>query len=396
MKAGLFYSLDEAGLIKLPSGSQLFSLPGRRPVGYDRETDNFVTLPGLRAVAAFASPGHTLTYSAAYREDGNVKPLPLFAYGACAIYRGEVYAAAIKVDNDKRHDSTLINPGLVRKNIAKFKKLFPENRLVGHLAGCAMTHACPNAQNFFSQRYEGPLPTSPSCNAACFGCISYQKGTIRCSQPRIKFAPSSREVAEVALFHIKNAKNPIVSFGQGCEGEPLLEAKLIEESIKMIRSGTRKGTININTNGSKPQALSRLFDAGLDAVRISLNSAREHYYSLYYKPRGYSFKNVIESIEFAKRKGGLVSINYLTMPGFTDSREEVAALERLVEKYRIDMIQWRNLNYDPLLYFRILKIPAVDVGEMMGIAQEIDYLKKRFPKLKMGYFNPMKQLKYSK
>ena len=388
MKGGLSFRLKGSELIKLPAGSQLFRLPNRMPVGYDPQTGSFVTVRNAFAIAAFAAPGHTLSYNASYREEKKAKPLPLFSYGACAGYEGNLYVAAVKVDNDRRHDSTLIDLSLVKTNITKFKKLFPKNRLVKHLAKCVVTYGCPNAQNFFLSRYEAPLPTSPSCNAACSGCISYQKGVIRCSQPRIEFVPSAEEVAEIALFHIKNVKDPIVSFGQGCEGEPLLQAKLLEEVIRTIRGSTRKGTINLNTNGSKPDTLSGLFDAGLDTVRISLNSAREDYYTRYYQPRGYSFKDMTRSIKTAKQKGGFVSLNYLTMPGFSDSRSESKALGSLIAKCGADMIQWRNLNYDPILYFRILKVPRSETAESIGIPEEIAYLKKRFPKLMTGYFNP--------
>jgi hypothetical protein len=51
------------------------------------------------------------------------------------------------------------------------------------------------------------------------------------------------------------------------------------------------------------------------------------------------------------------------------------------------MIQWRNLNYDPLLYFRQMGI-GQDISEMTGIRETIRSIKKRFPDLKMGYFNP--------
>ena len=389
MKAGIFFQPDPSSeLVKLPAGSQLFTLPNRRPVGYDPQKKCFTLVPDAFAIAAFAAPGYTLTHSASYREEGMTETLPLFSYGACAMHKGEIYVTAIQVDKDKRHDSTLIDLALVKNNIPRFKKLFPKNRLVQHLTECAMTHGCPNAQNLFLSRYEAPLPTSPSCNAACLGCISYQKGKILCSQPRIKFVPRPEEIAEIALFHIEHVKDAIVSFGQGCEGEGLLQSKLIEEAIESIRTHTRRGTINLNTNGSLPDKLAQLFDAGLDTVRVSLNSARENYYSKYYRPRGYSFKDVMRSIKTAKGKGGFVSINYLTMPGFTDSRAEVDALTHLIEKYKIDMIQWRNLNYDPVLYFKILKTPEVEADSLIGIAQEINYLKKLFPKIQMGYFNP--------
>jgi len=50
------------------------------------------------------------------------------------------------------------------------------------------------------------------------------------------------------------------------------------------------------------------------------------------------------------------------------------------------MIQWRNLNYDPLRYFKEMKI-SVDAREMLGVKEIISLLKKEFPDLRMGYFN---------
>ncbi len=394
MKADQFFRLDPADLVKLPAGSQLFKLPDRRPVGYDGRSGRFVNISDAFAIAAFAAPGHTLTHNSAYNEDAGAKPLPLFAYGAAALYKGETYVTALMVDEDRRHDTTLIDIDEVKKNIPKFKKLFPNNRLIEHLAGCALINGCPNAQNFFLSRYEAPLPASPSCNASCAGCISYQEGDIPCSQPRIKFVPTPNEIAGIALSHIARVKNSIVSFGQGCEGEPLLQSKLAEESIRIIRKNTDEGTINLNTNGSKPTELAKLFEAGLDTVRISLNSARENYYNEYYRPQGYSFKDVVKSLKMAKKKGGFVSINYLTMPGFTDSYDEIRAFAELIKESGVDMIQWRNLNYDPLYYFRILSRhceearSADEAIPLFGIAQEISSLKRLFPKLKMGYFNP--------
>jgi len=38
---------------------------------------------------------------------------------------------------------------------------------------------------------------------------------------------------------------------------------------------TPRGSININSNGSLPENLTMLIDAGLDACRISLNSAQQ-------------------------------------------------------------------------------------------------------------------------
>lgn len=390
MKGGLFFKLVPQEFIKLPFGSRLFMLPSGSAVGYDSKDNNFVILEEHAAVAAFIPPGFTATYSSPYRETGRQKMLPLFSYAACAFYKGGFYAAAVRVDRERRHDPERIDIELVRANIAKFRKIFSHNRLVRHLENCALAYGCPGAQNFFLSKYEGPLPVSPLCNARCIGCISYQaKGRCLASQPRIKFIPTPQEIGEAALFHINNVKDAVVSFGQGCEGEPLLAADVIEKSIRLIRKTTDKGIININTNASRPYALVKLFDAGLDSMRVSLNSVREKYYNTYYKPKGYGFIDVLRSIKMAKAKGRFISINYLTMPGFTDSKDEFRELNNFIKNYRINMIQWRNLNFDPVRYFKELRI-SVERARMLGIREIMDDLKKKFPGLMMGYYNPSK------
>jgi peptidyl-tRNA hydrolase len=75
------------------------------------------------------------------------------------------------------------------------------------------------------------------------------------------------------------------------------------------------------------------------------------------------------------------------MPGFTDSKDEFLEFKKLIRLYRVDMVQWRNLNYDPVLYFRKLKLmPGKE--ELAGIKEIIKSLRKDFPRLRMGYFNP--------
>src|SRR6185503_7008652 len=132
--------------------------------------------------------------------------------------------------------------------------------------------------------FEAPVPTSPVCNAQCQGCISFQpQDRIPSTQNRIQFTPTPEEIAELALVHIEKVPDPIVSFGQGCEGEPSLAVDTIEKAIRLIRRQTSKGLLNMNTNASRPAAIARLFDAGLTNVRVSTNSVREPYYSRYYQ-----------------------------------------------------------------------------------------------------------------
>ncbi len=397
MKGGCFSRLKSTDLVPLPRNSELFLLPARAPVGYDRQQDGYIwadRVPGQKkkiptvAVAAFVSPGYTITHNTAYIDTGKSPLLPLFSYAAVAFYKGTFHVAATRVDRELRQDLRFMPPAKIKKNAAIVEKMFPRNRLFRHLQRCALSYSCPAAKNLFLGRYEAPLPTSPVCNSRCLGCISHQPDR-RCqiTQPRITFVPTPEEIAEVALFHIPRVKDPVVSFGQGCEGEPLMSGKVIERAIKLIRKKTHKGIINLNTNASRPETISRLFAAGLDSIRISLNSVREEYYNPYFKPVRYKFSDVCRSVKNAKTQKGFVSINYLTVPGFTDLRSEYIALRKFLKQYRIDMIQWRNLNYDPLSYFRDLKIIPKE-SEMLGIKKVISGLRQEFPQLLMGYFNP--------
>lgn len=391
MKAGHFFRLSPQELIKLPSGSELFMLPGRMPVGYDPQVGRYVKPERCFAVAAFISPGFTATYNSAYAQIKKPAMLPLFSYAAVAFYKGAFYVACLRVDREFRQNLRLMNIDLVRENTKRLRKIFPRNRLIVHLEGCALKYGCPAAKNFFLSRYEAPLPTSRVCNAECMGCISYQaKRQCPVTQPRIRFVPSPEEVAEVALFHIDKARDPVVSFGQGCEGEPLMAEDVLQRSIRMVRGKTSKGMINLNTNASRPKVIARLFDAGLDSIRVSLNSAQIDYYTRYFKPRGYTFVDVMQSIKIAKKKNGFVSVNYLIMPGFTDSRGEIRAFRNFMRTHRIDMIQWRNLNFDPMRYFKSLRV-KVSTDEMFGIDNLIKSIKKDFPNVMMGYFNPSKR-----
>jgi len=178
----------------------------------------------------------------------------------------------------------------------------------------------------------------------------------------------------------------VASFGQGCEGEPLTEWKTIEEAIKLIRYETSKGVINLNTNASYPDKIEQLLDAGLDSIRVSMNSARSEYYEKYFRPADYEFADIIESIKIAREKNKFVSLNYFVFPGFTDCRDEWKALEKLLISPGVNMIQWRNLNIDPDWYIEEMGMDFS--SENIGIKKVMDNVRERFPEVRFGYFNP--------
>jgi sulfatase maturation enzyme AslB (radical SAM superfamily) len=236
--------------------------------------------------------------------------LPLFAYTAVGWHRGKFYTTALRIDPDIRQDIEQFNQNKVISNTKRFLKKYPQNRLVKHLVHCATVYFCPAARNYFLERWEAPLPTSPTCNSRCKGCISYQpKDSGFCStQNRITFIPTPEEIAEIAIDHIAKAPNPIVSFGQGCEGEPLMVADVIAEAIRLIRKKTTHGIINLNTNGSKPEKIQKLIDAGL-TCSISMNSFLPDRYTWYYSPVNYTYDDVLIPFKHAPgKKNGFPSI----------------------------------------------------------------------------------------
>ncbi len=173
----------------------------------------------------------------------------------------------------------------------------------------------------------------------------------------------------------------IYSFGQGCEGEPLLQAKLIARAVKSLREQTQVGTIHLNTNASKPDGFKLVVEAGLDSVRVSLNSVLKEPYTAYYQPRGYTFEDLRTSIRVARANGVLVSLNYLHMPGWNDREQEVEELVRFVNELDVQMIQMRTLNIDPDMYVQAVPFPK---GAALGMPQLVARLKKDCPKLVIG------------
>jgi len=373
-------------LIPLPEGSDLYLLPGRHAMGLDPNTGKAEAMEE-RAVAAFVCPSYTLSATAAYLGDTDAPKLPLFAYGAIGFAKDRFWVAATQVDKDRRQVFSHVAPERITKGAQDLLKRYPENRLISHLSRCALTFCCPAAKNLALGRFEAPLPTSRVCNARCYGCISHQpvESGFPASQNRIDFKPTPREIAEIMHLHSKRAKNPILSFGQGCEGEPLTEALLLTEAIALFRSEGGRGTVNMNTNASLPDAIPTLAQAGLDSIRVSLNSARESVYNSYYRPHGYAFADVRRTIATAKENGLFVSLNYLFFPGVNDVESELEAMTELVSATRPDYVQMRNLSLDPELYLACVGDP---VEPSMGLGNFMKRLKKACPWINYGYFNP--------
>jgi len=381
--------VDLENWILLPEGGNLYELPGRKAIGLDVLTGELRLCDKGWAVAAFVPPAHTSLYIAAFETEPSAEVLPLFCYTAAGWHQDQFYVTAIRIEKDIRQECAGYDQEKIESGTEKLLASYPQNRLVKHLMeNCCRSYTCPAARNFSLGRWECPVPVSPACNANCIGCISFQpqEESIVSPQDRLTFQPTPEEIVEFTVPHLETAPYPIVSFGQGCEGEPLLMWETIRKAIIEIRKHTPKGSININTNGSRPDAVKKLCEAGLNSIRVSTNSARKEIYEAYYRPNNYTFEDIVESLRIVHAAGGWTSINYFVFPGMTDSEDEYEALRELINTTGLNMIQWRNFNIDPDWYLG--KLNVADTGEMMGVRQLMTLIKEEFPNLKYGYFNP--------
>ncbi|GAC1572101.1 MAG: radical SAM protein [Candidatus Elarobacter sp.] len=346
-------------LIPAPPGTVTTMLPGRTPLLVGGRTAG-----GRTALAALLPSGYTRLLLPAYRHREDAPPLPLFGYTFAGVIDDELYVAAMRTDESEDWTPRYFANGELEAMLRARQAGDPRNRTLAQLAVCSRDYGCFTAQNVFLERGEAALPVSPKCNAACVGCISElaPDAGMPSPQTRVAFEADADDVARIAIRHLERVPEGIVSFGQGCEGEPLLRVTTIERVIAKIRAATPHGTINLNTNGSLPKSLSRLIDAGLQAVRVSLNSFRSDVYAAYYRPAGYELDDVLASIALATDRGLRVSLNYLTHPGVTDERSEVESLERFLGAHRVAMVQTRTLNIDPERYFASVGRPRDPVG----------------------------------
>jgi pyruvate-formate lyase-activating enzyme len=385
---GLVERADPADFIPLPQGSLLLSLPGRSVVGYRTSKQRQIDRHGAEEICAVAAAlplGYTRLALPAYVEQPTAPVLPLYGYAAVAWGDGGFYVAAARTDELASWSAQQHLPEAITEAIAMRSLEFPRNSILSQLARCAQEYGCFTAHNTFLRQGEAAIPVSVSCNARCIGCISEQDpaAQVKSAQERIRRRPTLDEICEIAIAHAQAAPDGMISFGQGCEGEPLLAAPLIEQAIRRIRATTSAGTIHCNTNASNPRALGRLVDAGLQSVRVSLNSARPQVYEAYYRPRGYGFTDVRESLSALAAKGAAISLNLLTHPGVTDDPAEVEALAELLHTMPVAMVQTRTLNVDPAMYFAAVGRPRT---RPRGMRSWLAWLRGNFPGVKVGNF----------
>ena len=158
---------------------------------------------------------------------------------------------------------------------------------------CATELRCYTAQNTFLRRYEGALP----------GLAGVQRRL-----PRLHLAADRRPgagapAADAFRADRRRARRDgrrstsaaptpaIVSFGQGCEGEPLTRDDVLAER----RRADPRASIPRRPSTSTPTAAARRSSSGsstpgCNSVRISAISFTDAVFRAYYRPVGYSHR----------------------------------------------------------------------------------------------------------
>src|ERR1700761_916861 len=297
---GIVRAAAPSELIPMPPGAIVSMLPGRSPT-----LAGGARVPRRTALGVLLPAGYTRTLLPAFARKDGAPQLPLFGYTFACVVNDELAVAAMRTDEGEDWQPRHFAEGELEAIVAGRLAVDPRNRTLAQLSVCAREYGCFTAQNVFLERGEAAIPVAPKCNAACVGCISEldADSAIPSPQTRIAFEPDVADLVRIGVHHLERVADGIVSFGQGCEGEPLLRSTAIAEAIERIRAQRGNGTLNLNTNGSLTRSLQRVIDAGLQAVRVSLNSFRPEVYAAYYRPTGYELDDVLASVALAVDAG---------------------------------------------------------------------------------------------
>ena len=340
-------------------------MPGRHPL------TTIGPIAGRTALAVALPAGYTRLLVPAYATQRDAPALPLFGYTfACAV-DDRLLVAAMKTDESDDWKPRRFKRG----ELEGADRAAARTR--GRATACssrsrsarASTAALPR-RTFFSnaakRRCRSPRSAMPAASAAS------RSRTRTPAYRRRKRASSTRSRLRSSRrwrFTIWSAsKSGIVSFRTRVRGRA---AAALGHDRPRDRAHSRRrgnGTINSNTNGSQPHRLARCIDAGLQAVRISLNSFRPQRLRGLLPSAGIRLEDVFESIRSGGRTRARVSLNLLTHPGVTDDVEEIEAMEAFLREAPVAMIQTRTLNIDPALYFETVGRPRAPLGMRRAIA----------------------------
>lgn len=378
--AGFNFVPYEIELVELPKEANLYLMQNTVPVAYNQDTTNMEDFPGGAAVAAILPQPYLRLFLPAYTcAEG--EQLPPMAYTAIGWLEEKFVTPALQMDKLRPVNVNSTETALAKA--AEAKEKFPKNKLIPFLEECISQNACSMAADIFTGGYECAIPVSMAhCTEPVIPSAALATG---CSGLRkLNFTPSSRDIIEVAMFYADQTKKPLITFGSACEGDPVMVAETVAKAIKVIKKNRPDATVSYIGCAGFPDKMKMLYEAGLDSVRLTVNSVNPSTYERFYRPKGFTFDGIYKSIELAHRAGVFVSLGLETLPGLNDRESETQALMDFIEAFKIDLIQMSNLDGDPNAIFQLYNFKF---EEIHGIKNMLKLLKKRFKSLKFGYYN---------
>lgn len=332
-------SVALATAIPLPDGTELIPIE-REAVALDRAGRPRGLGRTRWALAALLPRGYVRTRLPAYRDDpaSNLEPRTYAAVAAAP--GGELVVAARSAGGAPPRSAP---SGEV--TIARALRGRPANKLLRQLARCAREDRCLYAGSLFAPT-ELAIPLgAPSNERPRLPAAPRLRPDERPSEPAA-FRPSAEEVAEVGIDHL--AAGGEVRFGAGCDGEPLLLSRVVEEAVRAMRAASERGRIRIETNGSSPASLRRVLAAGVGEVTIRLASAHPQTYELLHGPEGYRWTDVRASLQIAASGDASLTVALHVLPGLSDRASERDALLALLDELPRGTLELRDLAADPL------------------------------------------------
>lgn len=347
-----------ARAIPVPEGADVVALPARAAIGLDRSGRPRQLGGGRLAVGAILPLGYLRIGLPAYAEDPGAAALAPRAYTAVgADANGDLVVSGAVVEPAARADAADLQTRLTAA-----LRQHPSNRLVKQLARCAKEYRCRAAANTFFHAQDCALPVAAPANERPSEVVALHDGGDASPTEPAAFHPSAAEIADVAVAHLDGGGR-LVAFGRACEGEPLLDARLVDTAIGAIRTRTARGTVHLETNGSLPLALRRACEAGLDSVTFRVASARSETYDALHRPDGYRFTDVRASIAEAISRKIAVAVALLVLPGLTDREVELDAIVALAgELPEGSALLLRSLAADPQRALGLVRATDAPLG----------------------------------
>ena len=291
--------LTGEGTIGLPFGSELMYLPDRAPILLNLSTGELEEIPGEPARARGAHLPCRGVQLARLRHHPRVRlprtsarPQP----AAFLLRRRRVAARRVPIGRLPRGLGAAPGPAAHGPPARAGRRAGAAAAPARATGWCATWKPAPCEAAARPGRISSSGATRPRCRPPS-PATRAAWGACRCRRTRVSAAPRSGSLSPRAGGD-RGSGAPAHRPGGtgGRQLRPGLRGRAADGGRRnrgrrsaWIRAATRRGTINLNTNAGRPDRRSRrLCAAGLDSIRVSVNSLRPECYRAYFRPKGFT------------------------------------------------------------------------------------------------------------